>query len=58
METVEGTETLTLKEVAAMLRVSTRSVRNWVHAGKLRAWKTPGGAKWRVDRAEIERLRE
>jgi len=48
--------TLTVTEAAAIVRVNRRTMMNWCRAGKVTAYQTPGG-HWRIDEAEIERLR-
>ncbi|MBF0589700.1 MAG: Fe-S cluster assembly protein IscX [Magnetococcales bacterium] len=45
----------TTKQAAKILGVAVRSVQLWVDAGKLTAWKTPGGHR-RLDRDSVERL--
>lgn len=47
---------LTPAEVAAMFRVSSKTVTRWARAGKLTAVRTLGGHR-RFRRAEIEALR-
>jgi excisionase family DNA binding protein len=46
---------LTTQEVADRLRVKIITVQRWLHAGKLRGTKLPGG-DWRVPAAEVERM--
>lgn len=43
---------LTLREVAALLRVSPRTVRNWIYGDALRACRF--GSHWRIERLELE----
>lgn len=59
--TTEMTEPkyLTVAEVAARLRVSTRTVHRWIRAGTIAAIPLPGGQErrmWRIEEAEVERL--
>ena len=49
-------EYLTVSEVAERLRVSTRTVRERIKAGKLEAFKN--GARWLIPATEIERFLE
>ena len=48
-------EFLSKKAAAALLGISTRSLENWVRAGKLRVSK-PTKQTWRVKRSEIEKM--
>jgi len=43
---------LTPGEVAALLRVSPRTVRNWIYGDALRACQF--GSQWRIERLELE----
>jgi len=48
-------EFLTINETAALLRITTRSVRRYVTEGKLPAYRV--GERWvRVKREDVERL--
>ena len=47
-------EVYTLQETAAILKVTTRTVRNWIKKGLIRASKL--GRIWRIRREEIDRL--
>jgi excisionase family DNA binding protein len=49
--TEEGTF-LTPDEVAGCLRVSIQTVRRWINAGKLPAYKV--GRAWRIKEADLE----
>jgi len=42
---------LTVKEVAGLLRVCENTVYNWIHSGKLRAFKV--GRDWRIPKEAI-----
>jgi len=44
---------LTLQEVSALLRVSTQTVRRWIKAGKLPAYKV--GRVWRIKDVDLDR---
>lgn len=46
---------LTLQEVAALLRISTRTVRRWVNNGTIPAHKF--GRQWRVALVDLEDFR-
>jgi excisionase family DNA binding protein len=50
---------LTVPEVAARLRVSEWTVREWLRRGRLQGLR-PGGTKagWRIDEADLERFLE
>jgi excisionase family DNA binding protein len=43
---------LTPEEVSDLLRVSVYSVRRWIKAGELPAYKV--GRMWRIDKAELD----
>lgn len=45
-----------LKEVAAALGLKVRTVRQWVHEGKITANKIPGSRRWIVMESEVRRL--
>lgn len=45
---------LTIKEVAERLRVSERTVRRWLLAGKLKGFRFGDRAGWRVDEKDLE----
>lgn len=46
----------TLERVAEILGIKVRTARQWVHDGKLKAIKYPGGRIWVVSESEINRL--
>ena len=48
----ETKEILTIAEIADTLRVSTRTVRNWIDSGKLKAFKF--GLQYRVHIADFQ----
>lgn len=48
-------EILSTREAAALLKVTTQTIKNYIHAGKLKALKTPGGHH-RIRRSDIEEL--
>ena len=48
---------LKVSEVAELLKVWPDTVRLWLHAGKLRGVKLPGGA-WRIRPEDLEALLE
>ena len=57
METHHGDselEAYTLKQAAAALQVTTRTIRNWIKDGKIQAFKL--GIAWRIRREEVARL--
>ena len=45
-------EVLTIAEIAEQLRVSNRTVRNWIDSGKLKAFKF--GLQYRVNKVDFE----
>ena len=45
-------EILTIAEIAEQLRVSNRTVRNWIDSGKLKAFKF--GLQYRINKADFE----
>jgi len=45
----------TTTEAARILRVSTQTIRNYIHAGKIKSYKTPGGHH-RVSKDDLQRL--
>lgn len=47
---------ITAAEAARRLSVDKATVTRWLKSQKLKGWQTPGG-HWRIDEAEIERLR-
>jgi len=47
-----------LRETAAFLGLKIRTVRQWVHDGKIAATKLPGGSRWLVLESEIKRLQD
>lgn len=47
-------EVLTISEVAESLRVSDRTVRNWIEDGKLKAFKF--GLQYRIKKEDFERF--
>ena len=46
-----------LVQVAEMLGMKVRTVRQWIVDGKINARKIAGGRKWVVTESEIKRLR-
>lgn len=44
---------LTVNDVAALLRVSPRTVRRWIETGKLRATRLPGRGAYRIQPADL-----
>ena len=55
-QAVVAPEVLTPGAAAAQLGISIETLRRWEKAGKITAFRTPGGQR-RFDRAEIDRLR-
>ena len=45
-------EVLTIAEIAETLRVSNRTIRNWIDSGKLKAFKF--GLQYRVNKEDFE----
>ncbi len=52
---MEGCEYVGVRQFAAGLGVSEVSVRRWIFAGRIRAYKTPGGMVYRIPLSELER---
>ena len=48
----------TLLEVADLLGLKVRTIRQWVHDGKIRAVKPKGAKQWIVFESEIRRLQQ
>lgn len=46
----------TLKEVASVLGLKVRTIRQWVHDGKIKAIKPEGAKQWIVFESEIRRV--
>ena len=46
----------TVKEVAQILKVNTRTVKNWLQTGSLKGFKA--GRAWRINQAELDRIQE
>lgn len=49
-------QTYTVKEVASLMRTCDTTVRRWIKAGRVKAYKLSEDGHWRVTRAEVERL--
>lgn len=47
-------EYLTTEEIAEMLKVTTKTVRNWLQSGELRGIRLKGS--WRIPKSEFERF--
>jgi len=47
----------TTGEVAKMFGVTRQTVVDWIHRGKIRAEKTPGG-QWRIPEYEIKKFKK
>jgi excisionase family DNA binding protein len=47
---------LTVSDAADLLRVSERTVREWIHRGHLRAVRAGARGAWRIPHAEIARF--
>jgi excisionase family DNA binding protein len=58
---VKGEETMekgySLLQTAEFLGIKVRTVRDWVHKGKIKATKITGSNRWVVKESEIKRLR-
>lgn len=55
-----STRELTVSDVAISLGVSTKTVRRYIAAGHLEAWKLPGNeqrAEWRIPESQIEEFK-
>lgn len=57
---MKGGETMekgySLREAADLLGMKVRTIRQWVHDGKIRAVKITGSRRWIVMESEIRRL--
>jgi excisionase family DNA binding protein len=49
-------ELLTVRDVAARLRVSAETVREWLRADELRGYNLGGRTGWRIPASEIDQL--
>ena len=47
-----------LRDVADILGVKVRTVRQWVHDGRIEATKVAGGKHWFVKESEIRRVQD
>lgn len=47
----------TIDKAAAALGLKVRTVRQWIHTGKIKAGKYPVSNRWFIAESEIERLR-
>jgi len=47
-----------LNEVAQLLGIAVRTVRYWVHTGKINARKITGTNRWIVMESEVKRLQK
>lgn len=45
---------LNIKQVAELMNVSERTVYNWIHAGKVEYFKTPGG-RYRIYESSLRK---
>ena len=46
-----------LSNFAKIVGVTTRTARQWVHSGKIKAIKYPGSNRWYVSQEEIDRIK-
>lgn len=44
-------------DTAQLLGIKTRTVREWIHTGRIAARKLAGTRRWIIAEAEIERMR-
>lgn len=49
-------KTYKLKEAAEILGLKVRTIRQWVHDGKIEAFKVPGGKHWFIKESELRRV--
>lgn len=49
-------ELLTVKEVAARLKIHPETVRNWLRAGQLRGMRKSDSMGWRIPESEVRRF--
>lgn len=52
---MEKSEYLTVREVADIVKVWPETVRSWLHEGKLKGSKLPGG-EWRIKGSDLEEM--
>jgi len=52
----DTSKVLTVAMVAEILKVTTETVLDWIHAGKLGAFKLPGGNGYRVHKEDFDKL--
>ena len=53
----EGDNIITVKQAAAMLKVSGMTIRRLIDTGRLPAWRVAGDGPVRIERANVEALR-
>ncbi len=53
---MEEQENITVEEAAKLLRVSKATCWAWCKRNKLPAFKMPGGRRWLINRAELDKL--
>jgi excisionase family DNA binding protein len=53
---VQENDLLTVADVAARLKVSQETVRQWLRTEQLRGYNLGGQAGWRIRGSEVERL--
>lgn len=47
-----------LKEVAGMFGLQVRTIRQWIHEGKIKAVKPKGAKQWVVFESELRRVQD
>lgn len=53
----ENEDIITVKQAAAMLKVSGMTIRRLIDTGRLPAWRVAGDGAIRIERANVEALR-
>lgn len=45
-----------VRECAELLGIKVRTMRKWIHDGKIKAQKFRGGKSWHISEAEVKRI--
>lgn len=53
---IEGGETMTIKDTAFCLNMKVRTIREWIRKGKIKAEKLNGSRMWNIPQSEIYRI--
>ena len=52
------TADVTVDELAQLLRCHKTSVLRWIAGGQVKAFRLPGGGRYRIPHSEVKRLRQ